>query len=88
VPQAIDLIEVSKPSERAIAIRDYFAMKFEIFLPESVHAEPITGRLFLIPPRNGDSEPRMQLFDLPVFATGVSELAPGITAVIDAATPG
>jgi len=63
-------------------------MKFEISFPESVHAEPITGRLFLILTNNGDSEPRMQLFDVPMFSTGVSRLAPGATTVIDAATPG
>jgi hypothetical protein len=63
-------------------------MKFEVCFPESVHAEPITGRLFLILTRSGDGEPRMQLFDVPVFAIGVSELAPGESVVIDAATPG
>jgi len=30
----------------------------------------------------------MQLFDAPLFATSLSQLAPGTTAVIDAATPG
>src|SRR5580704_15422607 len=63
-------------------------MKFEISFPESVHAEPITGRLFLILSGNGDSEPRLQLFDVPMFATGVAQLAPSAIAVIDVATPG
>ena len=63
-------------------------MKFEISFPESVHADPVSGRLFLILSRNGDSEPRMQLFDVPLFAVGISRLAPATTAVIDAATPG
>ena len=63
-------------------------MKFEISFPESVHAEPITGRLFLIVTRSGDSEPRTQLFDVPVFATDVSHLAPATSALIDATTPG
>ena len=59
-------------------------MKFAITFPESVHVEPITGRLFLIVTRNGDSEPRTQLFDVPMFATDVSQLAPGASAIIDA----
>lgn len=63
-------------------------MKFEISFSESVHAEPITGRLFLIVTRSGESEPRTQLFDVPVLATDVSQLAPGTSVVIDAATPG
>lgn len=63
-------------------------MKFEISFPGSVRAEPITGRLFLIVTRNGDSEPRTQLFDVPLFATGVSQLAPSASAVIDATSPG
>jgi hypothetical protein len=63
-------------------------MKFEIGFPESVHPEPITGRLFLILSRDADSEPRLQLFDVPVFATSISQLAPGTTVVIDEAAPG
>src|SRR4030088_1463765 len=63
-------------------------MKFEISFPESVHADPVSGRLFLILSRNGDSEPRMQLFDVPLFAVGISWLPSATTAVIDAATPG
>src|SRR6516162_5926173 len=63
-------------------------MKFAITFLESVHVEPITGRLFLIVTRNGGSEPRTQLFDVPVFATDVSQLAPGASAIIDASAPG
>src|ERR1700694_1548182 len=63
-------------------------MNFEIYFPESAHAKPITGRLFLIVTRNGDSEPRTQLFDVPVFATDVTQLPPGASAVIDPSAPG
>jgi hypothetical protein len=63
-------------------------MKFNISFPESVHTGPITGRLFLIVTRNGDSEPRTQLFDVPIFATDVLQLGPDTLAVIDATTPG
>src|SRR5580704_4754030 len=63
-------------------------MKFEIYFPESTHAKPITGRLFLIITRNGDGEPRTQLFDVPLFATDVTQLPPGVSVVIDATTPG
>ena len=63
-------------------------MRFEIYFPESAHAKPITGRLFLIVTRNGDSEPRTQLFDVPVFATDVTQLPPGASAVIGPSSPG
>ena len=63
-------------------------MRFEISFAESVHRGPITGRLFLIITRNGESEPRLQLFDVPVFAIEISQLVPGRSAAIDTATPG
>lgn len=63
-------------------------MKFEISFPGFVHTGPITGRLFLIVTRNTETEPRLQLFDVPVFAMDVSQLVPDALAVIDTATPG
>ena len=63
-------------------------MRFVISFPESAHREPITGRLFLIVTRSEKSEPRLQLFDVPFFATDVKELRPAQGVVIDAGTPG
>jgi hypothetical protein len=63
-------------------------MRFEISFPESVSTGPFTGRLFLIITRDGATEPRLQLFDVPVFAISVSQRAPGSTAVIDATAVG
>ena len=63
-------------------------MKFEISFPESVRRSPVTGRLFVIVTRDAKIEPRLQLFDVPLFAMDVSELPPDACAVIDATTPG
>jgi len=63
-------------------------MKFQLSFPSSVHPEAITGRIFVIITKNGTSEPRMQLFDVPFFGADVGQLMPGTAAVIDAATTG
>jgi hypothetical protein len=64
------------------------ARKFEFSFPADLHPEPVTGRLFLIITRSEKTEPRLQLFDVPVFGVDVSQLEPGMTAVIHDATPG
>jgi len=63
-------------------------MRFELSFPAPVRPEPITGRVFLIITRSEKTEPRLQLFDVPFFATDVSGLKPGSIAAIDASTPG
>jgi hypothetical protein len=61
---------------------------FEISFPASLHQQPITGRLFVTITRSSKSEPRLQIGDVPVFAVGVEQLAPGAAVRIDANTLG
>jgi len=65
---------------------------FEITFPASVHAEPITGRGFLVITGADKPEPRLQIGswtqEVPIFGVDVSQLQPGEAAVIDATTLG
>ncbi len=63
-------------------------MRFGLSFAASAHAGPITGRIFLIVTRAAEPEPRLQLFDVPVFATDVSLLKAGEAVGIDSRTPG
>jgi hypothetical protein len=63
-------------------------VSFEVSFPASLHHQPITGRLFVIITRSSKDEPRFQIGDAPVFATGVEQLAPGTPARIDASMLG
>jgi hypothetical protein len=63
-------------------------MKFELSFPAAVHTGPITGRLFVILTRSDKNEPRLQLFDVPVFSADVSRLEPEAAVSIAAGTPG
>jgi len=66
--------------------------RFEIRFPQSVHAEPITGRAFVIISRDNSTEPRFQAgaryMGCPFFGVDVEELPGGRAAVIDEDTPG
>ncbi|MBI4503538.1 MAG: hypothetical protein HY700_20550 [Gemmatimonadetes bacterium] len=62
------------------------AVRFEISVPQAVHGEPITGRVYLMITRNGEREPRLQINQvdgIPFFGRDVERLAPGTAAVID-----
>jgi len=63
---------------------------FEISFPASASPSPITGRVFLILSRKGETEPRLQLdFDGPqLFGTDVHGMRPGQTALIKDTTQG
>jgi hypothetical protein len=61
--------------------------RFEISFPASVHAEPITGRVFLFVSRGERGEPRFQPPAI-LLGTDVHALRLGETAAIDGATPG
>jgi len=63
-------------------------IRFDLTLSASLSAEPITGRLFVIITKSGASEPRMQLFDVPLFGVDVFSLCAGVPVIIDANTPG
>jgi len=66
--------------------------RFEISFPGSVHAQPITGRVFVVITRKPAPEPRLQIGswtqETPFFATDVKELQPGASAAINDATLG
>jgi S-formylglutathione hydrolase FrmB len=66
--------------------------RFEITVPRSVRAEPLTGRVFVFLTTDSTREPRFQGGALganaPFFGVDVAQLAPGTPAVIDAHTLG
>lgn len=61
--------------------------RFEITVPAAAHAEPITGRVYVMISRTNETEPRLQISQTggtPFFGRDVESLAPGETVVIDA----
>jgi enterochelin esterase-like enzyme len=66
--------------------------RFEISFPASAHAEPITGRVFVILSRRATPEPRLQagfwFQQVPIYGADVSQLRPGQPVIIDASTLG
>ena len=66
--------------------------KVEISFPQSVSSKPITGRVYVVITRHSEHEPRAQIgfwrSHTPFFATDVSQLGPGRSAIIDADTLG
>src|SRR5689334_22385804 len=68
------------------------AQKFEISFPASAHAQPITGRVFVIIAHRDTPEPRLQAGSFtqqtPIYGADVNQLQPGQTAAIDANTLG
>jgi Putative esterase len=60
--------------------------RFEITVPRSVHADPITGRVYVMISRNGEREPRLQLNQadgIPFFGRDVERMQPGTAGLID-----
>jgi len=62
-------------------------LKFEISFSASAHAEPITGRVFVIISKSDEREPRLQAGSwsrsVPFFGLDVENFKPGEIAVID-----
>ncbi len=65
-------------------------LRFEISFPATVHAEPLTGRMFLAFALNDEREPRLQVgrYGVQVFGVDFENLAPGESVVIDESTLG
>ena len=67
-------------------------LRFEVSFPASVHAQPITGRVFVIITQDESKEPRLQIGwpseTPPLFGVDVEQLKPGEPALIDASTYG
>jgi hypothetical protein len=62
------------------------SIRFEITVPPSVHADPITGRVYVMISRNGEREPRLQLNQadgIPFFGRDVERMQPGTAEFID-----
>ncbi|MBZ5515851.1 MAG: hypothetical protein LAN62_13600 [Acidobacteriia bacterium] len=61
-------------------------LRFKISFPASVHAQPITGRVFVAITRDASKEPRLQAGywgdAAPLFGVDVDKLQPGQVAVI------
>jgi hypothetical protein len=66
------------------------APRFEVVVPASVHAAPLTGRLVLILATSAQPEPRAALAPQgpPLFAIDVEQLEPGRPAMIDTSAIG
>lgn len=62
-------------------------LQFEIFFPESIHAEARTGRVFVMISRKNKPEPRLQTGSwdrsVPFFGKDVNDLKPGARVIID-----
>src|SRR5690242_11716183 len=67
-------------------------LQFAISFPASIHAAPITGRVFVIITRDSTPEPRLQAGSYtesaPFFGADVHALAPGQAAIIGDTTLG
>jgi hypothetical protein len=59
--------------------------RFEISFPASAHAQPVTGRVYVMISRDNEREPRLEISRIgnPFFGRDVDQLKPGQTAVID-----
>jgi hypothetical protein len=68
------------------------SLRFKVSFPASVHAEPITGRVFVAISNRERPEPRLQVGfwgdTAPLFGADVVQLKPGETASIDDTTLG
>src|SRR5437868_3450880 len=60
-------------------------LRFEISFAASAHAQPITGRVFVMIARTNDREPRLQIgrTGAPFFGHDVENLAPGQVGIIN-----
>ena len=59
--------------------------RFEISFPTAAHAQPITGRVYIMISRDNEREPRLQISrtGVPFFGRDITQLKPGQPAVID-----
>ena len=65
-------------------------LQFEISVPESVHSESITGRVYVMISRTNQRPPYLQIgrIGIPFFGRDIERLTPGASAVIDASDLG
>ncbi|MFB3813266.1 MAG: alpha/beta hydrolase-fold protein [Terriglobales bacterium] len=86
------VLAATAAAQTAVAPAPAAAPRFEIWFAASAHAQPITGRVYVIITRRSSPEPRLQVGswtqETPFFGADVSQLKPGEPAVIDANTLG
>jgi len=60
-------------------------LRFEIIFPESIHTDPISGRVFVMITENKSREPRFQIgtHGIPFFGKNIKNLKPDEPVVID-----
>ena len=73
------------PVAGARLFADETALRFEISFPAAAHAEPVTGRVYVMISRTDAPEPRLQVgrTGTPFFGRDVEALVPGQAAIID-----
>ncbi|MGZ4822567.1 MAG: alpha/beta hydrolase-fold protein, partial [Terriglobales bacterium] len=75
-----------------VALAQTAGLRFQVSFPAAAHAQPITGRVFVIITRQERREPRLQagwwFQQTPIYGADVSQLQPGQPAIIDASTLG
>jgi enterochelin esterase-like enzyme len=75
-----------------VALAQTAGPRFQVSFPAAAHAQPITGRVFVIITRQERREPRLQagwwFQQTPIYGADVSHLQPGQPAIIDASTLG
>ena len=82
------LLTLVAPPDRPLAPRvaPAASARFEVVVPRSLHADPITGRVFIFLSRDSSPEPRLQgggMVSVPFFGTDVDQLAAGSPALVD-----
>ncbi len=65
---------------------DPHTLRFEVTVPASAHAQPVTGRVYVMLSKTDTIEPRAQVGRLgtPFFGRDIERVAPGQPAVVDA----
>ena len=73
------------PVAGARLFADETALRFEISFPAAAHAEPVTGRVYVMISRTDAPEPRLQVgrTGTPFFGRDVEAVVPGQAALID-----
>ena len=88
----VSILGASATDSFAQAAKPRRAIRFAVSFASRVHAEPVTGRVFVFLVHDSAPEPRFQGGTLganaPFFGRDVSHLAAGEAAVIDASAPG
>ncbi len=87
---AVPLATLSLLTATSTAAQEPPATRFRITFSENVHADPITGRVFVMISRTNEREPRLQIgrTGVPFFGRDVEALRPGRSGVIDASDLG